>query len=90
MVSAASYNMLDFRAACGRGKAYDVSETTYKNPRHHFGRVPIVIHLGAFLQLTPTANIGLIQDVNAKTQDGTYKLKYGFDSFRMPVLSDAR
>jgi len=28
---------------------------------------------GDFLQLSPTANIGLIQDVNAKRDDGSYK-----------------
>ena len=73
MVAAASYNMLDFRAMCGRSRDHDVIETTYKRPHHHFGRTAIVIHLGDFLQLRPTANIGLIQDVNAKNEDGTYK-----------------
>ena len=73
MVAAAAYNMLDFRAMQGRSRTFDVSEASYKNPHHQFGRVPIVIHLGDFLQLSPTANIGLIQDVNAKNDDGSYK-----------------
>ena len=73
MVAAANYNMLDFRSMCGRSMSHDVSEVNYKNPNHHFGRIPIVIHLGDFLQLSPTANIGLIQDVNAKREDGSYK-----------------
>lgn len=30
--------------------------------------------LGDFLQLSPTANIGLIQDVNGKKEDGSFKL----------------
>ena len=73
MVSAAAYNMLDFRSMCGRSRDFDVSEATYKKPHHQFGRIPIVIHLGDFLQLSPTASIGLIQDVNAKNEDGSYK-----------------
>jgi hypothetical protein len=75
MVAAASYNMLDFRSMCGRSRSHEVSETTYKRPHHHFGRTAIVIHLGDFLQLSPTANIGLIQDVNAKNADGSYKYR---------------
>ena len=58
----------------GRSKTHDVYESTYKQPQHHFGRIPIVIHLGDFLQLSPTANISLIQDVNETNDDGTYKL----------------
>ena len=73
MVAAAWYNMLDVRSMHGRSKTHDVYETTYKQPQHHFGRIPIVIHLGDFLQLSPTANISLIQDVNEKNDDGTYK-----------------
>ena len=46
MVAAATYNMLDFRSMCGRSQTHDVSEANYKKPHHHFGRVPIVIHLG--------------------------------------------
>ena len=73
MVSAACYNMLSFRAMHGRSKTHDVSEATYKREHHHFGRVPIVIHLGDFLQLRPTGNIGLVHDVNAKNDDGSFK-----------------
>ena len=73
MVAAALYNALDVRSMHGRSKSHDVCETTYKRPQHHFGRIPIVIHLGDFLQLSPTANIGLVEDVNAKNEDGSYK-----------------
>ena len=73
MVAASWYNMLDVRSMHGRSKKHDVYETTYKQPQHHFGRIPIVIHLGDFLQLSPTANIGLVEDVNAKNDDGSYK-----------------
>ena len=54
MVAAASYNMLDFRSMHGRSQTHDVAEVNYKKVGHHFGRVPIVIHLGDFLQLGPT------------------------------------
>jgi hypothetical protein len=73
MVPAAWYNMLDVRSMHGRTKTHDVYETTYQRPRHHFGRIPIVIHLGDFLQLSPTASIGLVEDVNATNEDGSYK-----------------
>ena len=70
MVAAAMYNMLDVRSMHGRSQTHDVSETTYKKPHHHFGRVPIVIHLGDFLQLSPTGQIGLVEDVNTENEDG--------------------
>jgi hypothetical protein len=75
MVAAALYNMLDVRAMHGRSKLYDVSEHSYKQPHHHFGRVPIVIHLGDFLQLSPTANTSLVADVNGKNEDGSYTFR---------------
>ena len=39
-------------------------------PRGPFSNV----HLGAFLQLAPTASLGLIQDPNEKRPDGSYEL----------------
>ena len=74
MISGGVYNMVDFRSMCGRKDAWDVDESNYKKDHCHFGRIPIVIHLGDFLQLTPTAQIGLIQDVNEKDEEGNYKL----------------
>ena len=58
----------------GRSRTYDVCEGSYKKPHHHFGRIPIVIHLGDFLQLSPTAITSVIQDVNERDVDGNYKL----------------
>ena len=75
MVSASLYNMLDYRSMCGRDIDFDVSGENYRLPDHHFGRVPIVIHLGDFLQLSPTASLSLIQDPNEKKPDGSYKLE---------------
>ena len=75
MVSAHNYNMLDFRAMHGRTKTHDVTESTYKMRGCTFGRCPIVIHLGDFLQLSPTASLSLVADVNAKNADGSYVLE---------------
>ena len=75
MMPASVYNMLDIRAAHGRSVTHDVSEMTYSHENHHFGCVPIVLHLGDFLQLTPTANLGLTTDVHETLENGTYKLK---------------
>ena len=74
MVSAASYNMLDFRAMYGRTKTHAVTESTYKKKGCSFGRCPIVIHLGDFLQLSPTAQLSLVADIKAKREDGSYVL----------------
>ena len=72
MVSAANYNMLDFRAMYARTKTHAVTESNYSRPGCSFGRCPIVIHLGDFLQLSPTAALSLVTDVNAKDGDGAY------------------
>ena len=50
-------------------------EANYRRPNHHCGRVPIVTHVGDFQQLTPAASIGLIQDVNERREDGSYKFE---------------
>ena len=75
MMPAAMYNMLDIRAAHGRSATHDVSEMTYSQKDNDFGRVPIVLHLGDFLQLTPTASVGLTTDMNEKLEDGMYRFK---------------
>ena len=51
MVSAPMYNMLDFRSMYGRSKTHEVHEHNYAQRGNAFGRIPIVIHLGDFLQL---------------------------------------
>ena len=72
MVSAPMYNMLDFRSMYGRSKTHEVHEHNYAQRGNAFGKIPIVIHLGDFLQLKPTANTSLIDDLNAKDDDGEY------------------
>ena len=75
MVPTSVYNVLNIRATHGRNNTHDVCETTYNRENHNFGRVPIVIHLGDFLQVAPTASLGLTADVNEVLPDGRYKFK---------------
>lgn len=70
MVSAANYNnMFDFRAMYARSKSRAVTESNYSRPGFSFGRCPIVIQLGDFLQFSPTAALSLVTDVNAKDDE---------------------
>jgi hypothetical protein len=70
MISPALYNMLLYRSFHGRRGAWDVREAEYDKLRGAFGRMPIVIHLGDFLQLRPTANISLLEDLLAREDAG--------------------
>ena len=72
MVAAALYNMLDFRAMYGRSKTHCFHKQNYAKRGNAFGRIPIVIHLGDFMQLKPTANISLIEDLNARDENDEY------------------
>ena len=72
MVAAGLYNALDVRSMHGRSRTHDVHESTYAQIGNAFGRVPIVLKLGDFLQLKPTNNIGLIDDLLAKKDDGSW------------------
>ena len=73
MVSAALYNMLDWRSMLGRKLEHDVLESTYSHVGCAFGRIPIVIHLGDFLQLKPTGQLSLVDNLDAKKPDGSWK-----------------
>ena len=58
------YNMVAYRAYLGRFERWEVQESDYDKLRGAFGRMPIVIHLGDFLQLKPTgcSGVSLISD----------------------------
>ena len=56
MISPQLYNMLLFRSFLGRAERWEVEEKDYDELRGAFGRMPIVIHLGDFLQLKPTGS----------------------------------
>ena len=54
MISPALYNMLLYRAFHGRAASFEVPEAQYDKLLGAFGRMPLVLHLGDFLQLRPT------------------------------------
>ena len=54
MVSPQLYNMLLYRSWHGRRSVSDAPECEYDTLTGAFGQMPIVIHLGDFLQLRPT------------------------------------
>ena len=65
MISPYLYNMLAYRSFLGRANQWEVSEQDYDQLKGAFGRMPIVIHLGDFLQLKSTgSNVSLIADFN--------------------------
>ena len=64
--------MLAYRAFMGRADRWEVSEAEYDQLCGAFGRMPIVIHLGDFLQLKPTggSNLSLISDFMVLAEQG--------------------
>ena len=56
MVSPNLFNMLLYRAFHARRNQCNLEEAKYQTPSCAFGRVPIVIYLGDFLQLKPTGS----------------------------------
>ena len=54
MISPSLYNMLAFRSYLGRKAMWGAEEREYDQVGGVFGRMPLVIHLGDFLQLKPT------------------------------------
>eukprot|EP00959_Pyramimonas_sp_CCMP1952_P444789 9313016-Pyramimonas_sp.AAC.1 len=64
MVSPNLFNMLAYRAFHARRHQCDLQEAKYLKASCAFGRVPIVIYLGDFLQLKPTGSgISLLSDL---------------------------
>ena len=63
MVHPPIYNMLLYRSFHGRREHWQVTEAEYDKVSGAFGRMPLVIHLGDFLQLKPTgSSVSLITD----------------------------
>mgnify|MGYP003326303218 CR=1 FL=1 len=66
MISPNLYNMLLYRAFHGRREQCVVQEADYLTRACAFGRLPIVIYLGDFLQLKPTGSgLSLLSDLRA-------------------------
>ena len=71
MISPYMYNMLHYRSFLGRSDRYEVHEQEYDQLRGAFGRMPISIHLGDFLQLKPTGcNLSLLADFDDLASKG--------------------
>ena len=66
MISPALYNMLLYRFYHGRKDRWQIKqERHYVQRKCAFGRMPLKLHLGDFLQLRPTAAMSLLTDMNA-------------------------
>ena len=59
MISPHLYSMLLYRSFLGRAERWEIEAHEYDQLKAAFGRMPIVIHLGDFLQLKPTGTGGI-------------------------------
>ena len=72
MVGASLFHMLSYRSTCGRSLEHSVSPGAHMDGPdsgpfpNAFGRCPIVLLLGDFLQLPPTNAISVAEDLLAK------------------------
>ena len=69
MVPPVYLNMLLYRSFHARRDTYEVDEAEYDKHRGAFGRMAIVLKLGDFCQLKPTANASLMDDPNESERD---------------------
>ena len=70
MVSANLYNKLLYRSFHGRRDRWEVDEPDYDKLAGAFGRMPLAIHLGDFLQLKPTGTgLSLISNLRNLTSN---------------------
>ena len=63
MIGPDIYNFLSYRSYHGRRDRWNVQECEYDKPKTAFGRMPIVIKLGDFLQKKPIGSLSLIDDL---------------------------
>ena len=74
MLSPELYNMLLYRSYHGRSELTELPEAEYDQPGGAFGRMPLVIYLGDFLQLKPIgAGVSLISDLKDLQARGELK-----------------
>ena len=73
MIPPSIYNMLLYRFYHGRKKRWQVTqERLYTQSECAFGRMPLKLHVGDFLQFRPTGAMSLLTDMDAltdKTED---------------------
>ena len=70
MISALLFNKLDYRAMLGRRESHHLSPDEYHRTGNAFGRIPITLYLGDFLQLRPTGQLSLVADMDEKDKGG--------------------
>ena len=76
MISPALYNMLLYRSFHGRARRFEVSEAQYDKLQGAFGRMPLVLHLGDFLQLRPTNAYSLLDNFATMPSDADIPAEY--------------
>jgi hypothetical protein len=74
MIGPDLYNLLLFRSFHGRRERWKVKESEYDKLQGAFGRMPIVIHLGDFLQKKPIGgySVSLIDDLNERERSDKF------------------
>ena len=72
MIGPDLYNLLLYRSFHGRRARWNVLESEYDKLQGAFGRMPILIHLGDFLQKKPIGghSISLIDDLKERERSG--------------------
>ena len=68
---AEALNMEMYRAMWGRHEQFGVNVDEYARLRTLFGRMPLVVFLGDFLQLKPPKQISPADDLVAKARQGS-------------------
>ena len=69
LISPELLNMVLYRSFHGRREHWAVPENQYDKPQGAFGRMPIVIYLGDFLQLPPVAAHSLLDDMSKSSKE---------------------
>ena len=72
MMPAEAINMEMFRAAHGRRVRFQVSMEKYAQLQELFGRMPLVLFLGDFLQPKPPKQLSLVDDLVQKARNGMH------------------
>ena len=70
MMPAEAIKMDIYRAMWGRHEQFSVKPDDYHELRHLFGRMPLAVFLGDFLQLKPPKSISLADDLMARARQG--------------------
>ena len=71
-ISALLFNMLDHRSMLGHRRSHHLSPDEYHKTGNAFGRIPIALHLGDFLELHPTGQLSVVTNLEEKDDDGNY------------------